>query len=199
MGFSRQEYWSGLPFPSPGDLPDPGIKPGSPALQADALPSMPKAKYTDQYSSVAWPNPLSLSWVANLHHVHFAQKSSKVIGRPGCTLWDSLVAQMVKKPPAMRETWIRSLAWEDPLEEGMTTPSCILAWRIPRDRGAWWATVHGVAKSQTWLELFSMQLTEMYIIDFPICVLFFLYFASPNMKNPISITGHINMTALHGT
>jgi len=39
MGFSRQEYWSGVPFPSPGDLPDPGIKPGSPAFQADALPS----------------------------------------------------------------------------------------------------------------------------------------------------------------
>ena len=41
MGFSRQEYWSGLPFPSPGDLPDPGIEPRSPALQADALPSEP--------------------------------------------------------------------------------------------------------------------------------------------------------------
>ena len=41
MGFSRQEYWSGLPFPSPGDLPNPGIKPGSPALQADALSSEP--------------------------------------------------------------------------------------------------------------------------------------------------------------
>ena len=39
MGFSRQEYWSGLPFPSPGDLPNPGIKPGSPQLQADPLPS----------------------------------------------------------------------------------------------------------------------------------------------------------------
>ena len=39
MEFSRQEYWSGLPFPSPGDLPDPRIEPGSPALQADALPS----------------------------------------------------------------------------------------------------------------------------------------------------------------
>ena len=39
MEFSRQEYWSGWPFPSPGDLPDPGIEPGSPALQADALPS----------------------------------------------------------------------------------------------------------------------------------------------------------------
>ena len=39
MGFSRQEYWSGLPFPSTGDLPEPDIKPGSPALQADSLPS----------------------------------------------------------------------------------------------------------------------------------------------------------------
>ena len=39
MGFSRQEYWNGLPFPSPGDLPDPGIKPRSPALEADALTS----------------------------------------------------------------------------------------------------------------------------------------------------------------
>ena len=38
MGFSRQEYWTGLPFPSPGDLPDPEIEPGSPALQADSLP-----------------------------------------------------------------------------------------------------------------------------------------------------------------
>ena len=43
MGFSRQEYWSGLPFPSPGDLPDPGIEPRSPALQADTLPSEPNA------------------------------------------------------------------------------------------------------------------------------------------------------------
>jgi len=42
MEFSRQEYWSGLPFLSPGDLPDPGIKLGSPALQADALPSEPQ-------------------------------------------------------------------------------------------------------------------------------------------------------------
>ena len=39
MGFSRQEYWSGFPFPSPGDLPDPGTEPGSPALQADDLPT----------------------------------------------------------------------------------------------------------------------------------------------------------------
>ena len=44
MGFSRQEYWSGLPFPSPGDLPDPGIEPRSPTLQADALTSEPPGK-----------------------------------------------------------------------------------------------------------------------------------------------------------
>ena len=53
MGFSRQEYQSGLPFPSPGDLPDPGIKPGSPELQADALPSEPPL----QFSSVAQSCP----------------------------------------------------------------------------------------------------------------------------------------------
>ena len=44
MGFSRQEYWSGLPFPSPEDLPEPGIEPGSPALQEDTLPSEPPGK-----------------------------------------------------------------------------------------------------------------------------------------------------------
>ena len=44
MGFSRQEYWSGLPFPSPGDLPNPGTKPGTPTLEADALTSEPPEK-----------------------------------------------------------------------------------------------------------------------------------------------------------
>ena len=66
-------------------------------------------------------------------------------------LWASLVAHLVKNLPAMRENWVRSLGWEDPMEEGMATHSSILAWRIPMDRGAWWAAVHGVAKSQTQL------------------------------------------------
>jgi len=61
----------------------------------------------------------------------------------------SLVAQTVKNPPAMRETWVQSLGWEDPLEKGKATRSSILAWRIPMGRGAWRATVHGVSKSQT--------------------------------------------------
>ena len=65
--------------------------------------------------------------------------------------WASLVAQTVKNPPAMRETWFWSLGWEDSLEEGMATHSSILAWRIPVDRGTWWAIVHGVANSRTQL------------------------------------------------
>ena len=55
------------------------------------------------------------------------------------------MAQMVKNPPAMQETWVQSLGWEDPLEKGMSTHSNILAWT--EDRGAWQATAHGVAKS----------------------------------------------------
>ena len=61
----------------------------------------------------------------------------------------SLMAQMVKNPPVMRETWVQSLGWKDPLEEGMATHSSTLAWRTPMDRGAWQATVHAVAKSWT--------------------------------------------------
>ena len=54
-------------------------------------------------------------------------------------IWASPVAQTEKHLPAMRETWVRSLGQEDPLEESMATHSRILAWRIPMDRGAWQA------------------------------------------------------------
>ena len=57
------------------------------------------------------------------------------------------MTQMVKNLPAVLETWVRSLGWDDHLEEGMAVHSSILAWRIPMDRGA----VHGVAKSRTQL------------------------------------------------
>ena len=66
-----------------------------------------------------------------------------------CSHRASLVAQMVKNPPAMGETWVQSLGWEDLLEEGMATHSSILAWRSPMDREAWWTAVHGVSKSWT--------------------------------------------------
>ena len=56
---------------------------------------------------------------------------------------------MLNNPRAVGETWVQSLGWDDPLEEYMATHSSILSWRIPMDRGAWWVTIHGVAKNQT--------------------------------------------------
>ena len=61
MGFPRQQYWSGLPFPSPGDLPNPGIEPRSPALEADALPSEPtheKGDYVGRGEMSSWDHLL---------------------------------------------------------------------------------------------------------------------------------------------
>ena len=65
---------------------------------------------------------------------------------------------MVKNLPTQihKETGVQSLSQEDPLEEGMTAHSSILTWRIPMDRGAWWATVHGAAKNRTRLKRCSI-------------------------------------------
>ena len=64
-------------------------------------------------------------------------------------VYPSLVAQMVKNLPDMQGTGVQSLDQKDPLEKGMATLSSILAWRIPRDDGAWWAITHRVTKSRT--------------------------------------------------
>ena len=61
----------------------------------------------------------------------------------------SLMAHMVENLSVIQETRVRSVGWEDPMEKGLATHSNILPWRIPMDRGAWQATVHGVAKSWT--------------------------------------------------
>ena len=68
--------------------------------------------------------------------------------------WASLVAQTVKNLPEMREAWVQSLDWEDPLEKGMAIHSNILVWKMDKmrslvDRGAWWAIVYRIAKDQT--------------------------------------------------
>ena len=70
------------------------------------------------------------------------------------------MAQTVKNLPAVRETWVGSLGWEDLLEEGMATHSSILAWRIPMNRGAWRATVHAVAESDMTERLSTAQLAR---------------------------------------
>ena len=79
----------------------------------------------------------------------WTMKLSSLIARMSPHMRTSLIAQSVKNLPAMQETWVGFLGREDPLEKEMAIHSSILAWRIPMDRGAWRATVHGVAKSQT--------------------------------------------------
>ena len=96
MGFSRQEYWSGLPFPSPGNLPNPGIKPGSPALQTDALLSEPPGK--PYYSLVKC-------------------KSKLQGGTP-------LVVQCLGICLSVQETAVRFLVWADLACHGATKPVC---------------------------------------------------------------------------
>ena len=82
--------------------------------------------------------------------------------------WASLVAQTAKNSPAMQETWVQSLGWEDPLEEGMATHSSI-TWRVPMDRGAWWATVRGVTKSWTQLSDFPFFLSFLWFCSCELC------------------------------
>ena len=68
------------------------------------------------------------------------------------------MAQLIKNLPAMREIWVGSLGWEDPLEEYMAAHSSILVWRILMDRGAWWAIVHGV------IELYTTEQLKIIVI-----------------------------------
>ena len=106
MGLSRQEYWSGLPFPSQGDLPNSGIQPGLLHWQVDSLP---------------------------LSHVG-SQKCDIYIGHKNTCIylfiWASLIALLVKKKkknaPAMPETLVQFLGQEDPLEKGWATHSSVL-------------------------------------------------------------------------
>ena len=72
----------------------------------------------------------------------------KCLFRSSTHFFASMVAQMVKNPPTIQETWVQSLGWDNRLEEGMFRPLNVLSWRIPMDRGAWWTVVRGVAKSQ---------------------------------------------------
>ena len=81
--------------------------------------------------------------------------------------WDFPDGSAGKKiPHATQDMWVRSLGQEDPWEEGMATYSIILAWRTPMDRGAWWATVHGVTKSRTRLSNLACVPLPCTLVDF---------------------------------
>ena len=83
------------------------------------------------------------------------------------------MSQRLINPPAVMETeemQLQSLGWGDPPEEGMATHSSLLAWRIPKDRGAWRATVHGVAKSRTRTEHLLMTKLFPFCPEIPFCI-----------------------------
>ena len=197
VGFPSQERWSGLPFPSPGDLPDPGIELSSPASAGGVFttesPGKPMyiniyiQKHTHTISEndnlktalqniyINYPLKAYLFVILVIHvtlieiyifgfyiwfintilwgNLGFSDSSvgkestcnageaglipgwgrsaGEGIGYPLQFSWASLVVQLVKNPPAMQETWVWSLGWEDSLEKEKTTHSSILAWRIP--------------------------------------------------------------------
>ena len=134
MGFSRQECWSGLPLPSPGDSPDPGIKPGSPALHADDLPSDKRLgclNILQLQIMLLWTlGCMYLFEFLLLFFVHVYIPRNRIAGLHG-SCRTSPVAQMVKRLPTMQETQVRSLGWEGPLEKEMATHSSTLVWKIP--------------------------------------------------------------------
>ena len=145
MGFCRQEYWSGLPCPSLGDLPNSGIESRYPASQVDSSlvrpsshiispgaaqsltadswedPSEPQRRRKHQHVCGGIPKPSCYtSLPKDTFTLKFVTFLSKMYG----------VAPLVNNPPAKRENWVQSLGWEDPLEKGKATHSSILAWWI---------------------------------------------------------------------
>ena len=128
--FSKQEYWSGLPFPSPIDGIDShywtGIKSFSYVPWMRGFPDSSFGK--ESTCNAGDPGLIPGSGRSTGEGIGYPLQG---IRYPLQYSWASLVAQLVKNPPAMQENWVQSLGWEDPLEKGKVTQSSILAWRIP--------------------------------------------------------------------
>ena len=134
MEFSRQEYWSGLPFHTPGDLLNPGIEPMSHESLAQAdrfFTAVPSYQLFIDASWVPLRELLQLTYHININvFLEFMFESRT-----------SMVTQMVKCLSTMRETGVRALGREDPLEKEMAIHSNIIAWKIP------WTEGHGRLQS----------------------------------------------------
>ena len=168
MEFSRQEYWSGLPFPSPGELSDPGVEPRSPDLLADTLPPAGKP-----------------SWIHKSYNFYMSEKCSASV----ILLKNPFYKSIFKK------YWGQTVQWRIKLSlgfpggsevkvsacnagnlgsipgsgrspgEGNGKPLQYSCLENPMDGGAWWATVHGVARSRTRLSDFTLQAVTTFGLD----------------------------------
>ena len=137
IGFSRQEYWSALPSPSPEDLPNPGIKPMFPALQADALPSEPPGK----------PDQKSPKKTNKKNRMFTVEKSF-----PGGAVVKNLPADVGNA----RDVGLIPGSERSP-GEGNGNPLQYSCLENSMNRGSWWTTVHEVAKSQTGLSTYALN------------------------------------------
>ena len=124
MGFSRQEYWSGLPFPSPGGLPGPGINPVSPTLQADSVLSCPLSHQGVVLITKKIPKTKTLN--------------KRFLGFSG--------SPVVKNPPANAGDMGPIPGWGRSARKGNGNPLQYSCLRNPMDRGVWRATVHSVTE-----------------------------------------------------
>ena len=135
------------------------------------------------WEHVLWEQGLNI-WPLSCTRMKALEPVSSVTYLPSCCLLElilrrreaSLVAHMVKNLPVMQETQVWSLGQKDPLEKGLVTHSSILASRIPRDGGAWWAAVYGVAQSRTRLKRLSSNSSRSFFH-----LSSFFYFFSKNL------------------
>ena len=177
LAFSRQEYWSGLPFPSPEDLPDWGIEAGSPALQADSLLSEPSGKPGKCLKCNKENGGILRTWSDYIFKTFVYLCAFKVQRRrrqwhptpvplPGKSHgWRSLVGfspwGREESDTTERLHFYFSLSC---IEEGNGNPLQCSCLENPRDGGAWWATVYGVAQSQTRLKWLSSTFEKAFLL-----------------------------------
>ena len=151
MGYFRQEYWNGLPFPPPGDLPDPVNKltsPASPALQTDSLPLEPPGKPVNPKLLIYYHSPKQHFQFARTICYHLTMfPGGSEVKASACNVGD-----LSSIPGSGRS-----------LGEGNGNPLQYSCLENPLDRGAWCAAVHGVAKSRTRLSDFTFTMFSPYL------------------------------------